>query len=160
MGGEVGVTLRPYRTNDLDAMHALDVECFDKPFRFSRSAMRRFAEAKKARVIIAEENDALVGFVILDIEDTEEARLGYIVTLDVSPEHRRRGLAGQLMQVAERESIREGCAAIVLHVFTGNEPAMRFYVGRGFVQSHIENDFYGRGMDAWVFHKLLLSTDQ
>ena len=157
---KVGITLRPYRANDLDAMHALDVECFDKPFRFSRSAMRRFAEAKKARVVIAEENETLVGFVILDIEDTEEERLGYIVTLDVSPEHRRMGLAGQLMQIAERESIREGCAAVVLHVFTGNEPAMRFYVGRGFVQSHRESDFYGRGIDAWVFHKLLRSADE
>jgi [ribosomal protein S18]-alanine N-acetyltransferase len=156
----VGITLRPYRPNDLDAMHALDVVCFDKPFRFSRSAMRRFAQAKKARVVIAEDGDALVGFVILDIEDTEEGRLGYIVTLDVSPGHRRRGLAGQLMQEAEREVFRVGCAAIVLHVFTGNEPAMRFYVGRGFVRSFRENDFYGRGIDAWVFHKPLGSTDE
>jgi len=159
MGGEVGVTLRPYRANDLDAMHALDVECFDKPFRFSRSAMRRFAEAKKARVVIADDGDALVGFVILDIEDTAEGRFGYIVTLDVSPAHRRRGVAGQLMQEAEQEGAREGCVAVVLHVFTGNEPSIRFYVRRGFVQSHRESNFYGLGMDAWVFQKPLSSPD-
>jgi [ribosomal protein S18]-alanine N-acetyltransferase len=152
---KVGITLRPYRANDLDAMHALDAECFDKAFRFSRSAMRRFAEAKKARVVIAEDNDALVGFVILDIEDTEEGPLGYIVTLDVSPGHRRSGLGGQLMQQAERGAVREGCPAVVLHVFTGNDPAMRFYVGRGYIRSHRESDFYGRGIDAWVFHKPL-----
>jgi ribosomal-protein-alanine N-acetyltransferase len=157
---KVGITLRPYLVNDLDAMHALDVVCFDKPFRFSRNAMRRFAEAKKARVVIAEDNDALVGFVILDIEDTEEGRSGYIVTLDVSPGHRRRGLAARLMQQAEREAFREGCSAVMLHVFTGNEPAMRFYVGRGFIRSHRENDFYGRGIDAWVFHKPLRSADE
>jgi len=156
----VGIRLRPYRTNDLDAMHALDVECFDKHFRFSRSAMRRFAEAKKARVVIADDSDALVGFVILDIEDTDEGRFGYIVTLDVSPSHRRRGVAGQLMQDAEREASREGCAAVVLHVFAGNEPAIRFYVGLGFVQSHREIGFYGRGMDAWVFHKALRFPDE
>ncbi|WP_158786653.1 GNAT family N-acetyltransferase [Granulicella sp. L46] len=157
---KVGITLRPYRVNDLDAMHALDVECFDKPFRFSRGAMRRFAEAKKARVVIAEDNDALVGFVILDIEETEEGRFGYIVTLDISPGYRRRGVAGQLMEQVEREALREGCAAVVLHVFTGNEPAIRFYAGRGFVRSHRENDFYGRGIDAWVFHKPLHSADE
>jgi [ribosomal protein S18]-alanine N-acetyltransferase len=156
----VGITLRPYRAKDLDAMHALDVVCFDKPFRFSRSAMRRFAEAKTARVVIAEEDDALVGFVILDIEATEEESLGYIVTLDVSPPHRRRGLAGQLMQEAERVAIRAGCVAIVLHVFTGNEPAVRFYAGRGFLQAHRERGFYGRGIDAWVFHKPLASADE
>ena len=157
---KVGITLRPYRVNDLDAMHSLDVECFGKPFRFSRSAMRRFAEAKKARVVIAEDSGDLVGFVILDIEDTEDERFGYIVTLDVSPEHRRRGLARELMQEVEREASREGCTAVGLHVFTGNEPAVRFYVGRGFVRSHRENDFYGRGIDAWVFHKPLRSAGE
>ena len=156
----MGITLRPYRANDLDAMHALDVVCFDKAFRFSRSAMRRFAEAKTARVVIAEDDHALVGFVILDIEDTEDARLGYIVTLDVSPTHRRMGLAGELMQQAEREASREGCAAIVLHVFTGNAPAIDFYVGRGFVRSHREEDFYGRGIDAWAFHRPLGSAEE
>jgi [ribosomal protein S18]-alanine N-acetyltransferase len=145
---------------DLNAMHALDVACFEKPFRFSRSAMRRFAEARNARVVVAEENDLLVGFVILEIEAAEDARFAYIVTLDVSPEHRRRGLAGQLMQQAESVAFREGCAAVVLHVFTGNEPALRFYAGCSFLQSHREHDFYGRGIDAWVFHKLLRSTDE
>ncbi len=115
---------------------------------------------KSARVVIAEDGDALVGFVILDIEDTEEGRFGYVVTLDVSPGHRRKGLGARLMQQAEREAFREGCVAVVLHVFTGNKPAMRFYVGRGFVQSHRESDFYGRGIDAWVFHKPLRSADE
>ena len=157
---KVGITLRPYRMSDLDAMHKLDVLCFEKPFRFTRSAMRRFSEAKNARVVIAEASDVLVGFVILDVEDTGEELLGYIVTLDISPRHRRQGLAGQLMQEAERRAAREGCAVVVLHVFTGNEAAIRFYSGLGFVQSHREIDFYGHGFDAWVFHKPLSASDE
>ncbi len=72
------------------------------------------------------------GFVILDIEDTEEGRFGYIVTLDVSPGIDADAWQGKLMEEVEREASCEGCAAIVLHVFTGNEPAIRFYIGRGF----------------------------
>jgi [ribosomal protein S18]-alanine N-acetyltransferase len=154
------ITLRSYRDTDLDAMHALDVVCFEKPFRFSRSAMRRFAESKKARVILAEEDAALLGFVILHIEAAHEGRIGYIVTLDVSPAHRRQGLAGQLMVAAEQAALREHCAAVVLHVFTGNEPAIRFYESHGFVRSHREPGFYGPTMDAWVFHKLLNPLNQ
>ena len=156
----MGITLRPYRVKDLDAMQALDVECFDKPFRFTRSAMRRFAEARNARVSIAEDGDTLVGFVIMDVEYTGETRFGYIVTLDVSPDHRRKGVAGTLMQEAERAAALEMCVAVVLHVFTGNEPAIHFYVGRGFVQSHRETDFYGQGFDAWLLHKPLTSPDE
>lgn len=87
-------------------MHALDVVCFERPFRFTRGAMRRFAEVKKARVVIAEEDDALVGFVILHLEEGEEGRTGYIITLDMEPGQRRRGIAGLLMREAERPGSR------------------------------------------------------
>lgn len=154
------IRLRPYRTTDLDAMHVLDVVCFERPFRFTRSAMRRFAEAKKARVLIAEADDMLVGFVILHIEDSPDGRFGYVVTLDVSPEHRRQGLAAKMMHEAELRGSRERCGALVLHVFIGNEPAISFYAARGFQQSHLERDFYGRGIDAWVLHKPLYSPNE
>jgi [ribosomal protein S18]-alanine N-acetyltransferase len=144
--------------DDLDAMHALDVVCFEKPFRFSRGAMRRFAQARNARVTIAEDEGELVGFVILHVEGTERGRVGYIVTLDVSPERRRQGVAGRLIQEAERQAQHEGCAALVLHVFTGNESAICFYASHGFVRSHREEEFYGRAMDAWVFHKQVVAT--
>jgi ribosomal-protein-alanine N-acetyltransferase len=157
---KVGIRFRSYLANDLDGMHALDVVCFEKPFRFSRAAMRRFAEATNARVTIAEDEAELVGFVILQIEGVDGGRVGYIVTLDVSPESRRRGVARRLMQEAERQAQHEGCSALVLHVFTGNESAIRFYASLGFVRSHREEEFYGPKMDAWVFHKLLTSSSE
>ncbi|MGA8937652.1 MAG: GNAT family N-acetyltransferase [Acidobacteriaceae bacterium] len=149
--------LRGYRATDLDALHALDVVCFERPFRFSRGAMRRFAEAKDARVILAEENDSLAGFLIFHLDGTDRERMGYIDTLDVSPEFRRRGIAKLLMREAERQALAEGCAALVLHVFTGNEPAIQFYTSNDFVRSNREEAFYGHDMDAWVFHKVLSS---
>jgi ribosomal-protein-alanine N-acetyltransferase len=152
---KVDIRLRPYQANDLDAMHALDVICFEQPFRFTRSAMRRFADAKNARVVIAEERDAVVGFVILHLENAEGARYGYVVTLDVSPGHRRKGIAGLLMQEAERQASAEGCATVVLHVLTDNEVAIRFYERHEFMRSYREAEFYGRGGDAWVLYKSL-----
>lgn len=150
--------LHGYQAADLDAMHALDVLCFERPFRFSRSAMRRFAEAKNARVILAKEGRVLVGFVILHLEDVECKRVGYIVTLDVAHEQRRKGIARQLMYEAEQQARCEDCSALVLHVFTGNESAERFYTSVGFAHSHAEAAFYGPGRDAWVLHKLLSNT--
>ena len=157
---KVGIRFRSYLTDDLDLMHALDVVCFESTFRFSRDAMRRFSEAVNARVTIAEDEDELVGFVILHIGEVEKERVGYIVTLDVSLERRRRGIAGRLMQEAERQASLEGCSALVLHVFTGNEAAIRFYASHGFVRSHREGDFYGPRIDAWAFHKLLTSPSE
>ncbi|MGA7159260.1 MAG: GNAT family N-acetyltransferase [Acidobacteriaceae bacterium] len=152
--------LRGYQADDLDALYALDVVCFERPFRFSRGAMRRFAEAKRARVILAEEEHTLAGFVIFHVEGSGPERIGYVVTLDVSPEFRRRGVAKLLMREAERQASSEGCVALVLHVFTGNEPAIHFYTSDGFVRTHREEEFYGAGRDAWVFHKVLSSVSE
>lgn len=151
----VGISLRPYRAGDLDTMYALDVVCFEVPFRFTRGAMRRFAEARKARVVMADDDGTLAGFVIFHVEVVEAQRVAYIVTLDVSPQRRRQGMATQLMEKAETDALGEGCTAVVLHVFTGNASAVRFYAERGFVQAHREEDFYGPAMDAWVFSKPL-----
>ena len=153
--GNLEIGLRGFRAEDVDAMYALDVMCFEKPFRFSRGAMRRFAEAKNALVVIAEEGDALVGFVILDVEMGKKGRTGYVVTLDVDPAFRRRGVAALLMDEVERQARADGCGAIVLHVFVGNESAMKFYASAGYARSHREEEFYGRGLDAWVYYKLL-----
>jgi ribosomal protein S18 acetylase RimI-like enzyme len=120
--------------------------------------MRRFAEVKKARVIVADEGGELVGFVILHLEEDAEGRTGYIITLDVEPAQRRKGVARKLMHDVEGQARMDGCAALVLHVFAGNEAAIRFYDRAGFVRSHRAEDFYGAGLDAWVYHKLLLPS--
>lgn len=117
--------------------------------------MRRFAEARRARVVVAEERGAMVGFVIVDVEGPEEGGVGYVVTLDVDPAFRRRGIARALMAEAEGRARREGCTVMVLHAFTGNGAAMEFYARVGFVRTHRVEGFYGAGRDAWVCVKEL-----
>jgi ribosomal-protein-alanine N-acetyltransferase len=157
---EATVTLREYRSGDIEPMYALDVLCFEKPFRFTRAAMRKFAEARNARVLIAEDAEAMVGFAILQIEKTRDGLLGYVVTLDVAPEHRRRGVAGSVMHEIERLSQAENCVALVLHVFVGNAAALRFYDAAGFARSQRVMGFYGPNFDAWIYQKLLPGAKQ
>jgi ribosomal-protein-alanine N-acetyltransferase len=152
--------LRGYRPGDLDAMHAMDVACFERPFRFTRSAMRQFAEAAKARVIVAEEGDGLAGFVVMHVERSGVERVGYIITLDVAVDERRKGIAGALMREAERQAVADGCSMMALHVFAGNAAAIGFYESAGFVRSHRVRGFYGDGLDAMVYHHVLQDRGQ
>jgi len=142
-----GVVLRGYREGDLDAMFRLDEVCFETPFRFSRAAMRRFAEARRARVVIAELGGELVGFCIVHVETVEREEVGYVVTLDVALAWRRQGLAGMLMERGEAEAREAGCSSMALHVFTGNEAAIRFYERMGYAFWARDEDFYGGG---WI----------
>lgn len=149
----MALELRSYSPNDLGAMHALDVLCFEKPFRFTRAAMRQFAEAKKALVVVADDGGALSGFVILHVERSEEGRVGYVVTLDVDPALRRSGIGRMLMDEVERQAREDNCAALVLHVSAGNEAAIQFYEHVGFTRTQGVAKFYGKGADAWVYRK-------
>ncbi len=145
---------RGYRAEDFEAMFRLDEACFAPEFRFSRTMMRGVAEAGKARVVIAEQ-DGLAGFCVAHVELVEGGCVGYVVTLDVAAEWRRKGLALELMQRVEDEAREAGCGAIALHVFVGNVGAIRFYERCGFVQSRRAQGFYGEAGDAWVYRKAL-----
>lgn len=145
---------RGYRPEDLDALYALDVACFAAAFRFSRALMKRFAEAKKARVVIAEEN-GLAGFNIIHVERWGGEKVGYVMTLDVAPAWRRQGLAAELMQRGETLAVASGCESMALHVAVENEAAIRFYERVGYERLGRDIGFYGDAGDAWVYRKVI-----
>ena len=140
---------RVYEERDLEEMHALDEACFGPPFRFSLRAMRRFAGADHAATILAEEDGRLAGFVVAHrVQDAV-----YIVTVDVAEEYRRRGVGLELMQRAEQAFA--GVRRVDLHVYTGNEAAIRFYERMGYRRTGVAPGFYGRDLNGWVYAKAL-----
>jgi [ribosomal protein S18]-alanine N-acetyltransferase len=141
------VTLREYRQGDRDAMYALDVECFEPVFRFSRRAMQGFAEARGAISVLAVSAGELAGFCVAQMED----RVGYVVTLDVAAPWRRKGLARSLMAALEEKVRAAGGQAMALHVFTGNQAAIRLYEGIGYGRVGTAEGFYGPGRDALIY---------
>jgi [ribosomal protein S18]-alanine N-acetyltransferase len=147
------IILRDNRPDDLDAMHALDLVCFEPVFQFSRRAMRAFASAAKAIVVIAEGQPGreLAGFVIVEMEQTS----AYVMTLDVAPEFRRHGLAKRLMADAEAKAGVAGARWIELHVSRENAAAVHLYEALGYERAALVPHFYGRGLDAFVYRKEL-----
>lgn len=140
-----------FHANDLDAMVALDKACFAPEFLFTRSAMRRFAEARKARVLLACAGDSLAGFVIVHLEHTAGERVAYLVTLDVAEVHRRRGVARRLLAEMLDQALAGGCLAMMLHVSAGNSAAIGFYEQHGFTRIRSVPGFYGVGLDAALY---------
>lgn len=109
--------------------------------------MRRFAERKEAQTYLIDAGNELAGFCILHIEHGEIS-VGYIVTIDVAPACRREGIGTALMETAIRNATEAGCAALLLHVFSGNTSAVTFYRLVGFTMTSRVADFYGDGIDA------------
>lgn len=151
------IFLRDYRATDLEAMFRLDEACFAEEFRFDREAMREFVEKRDAVVRVAEKGcGELVGFVIVHVERGVTGLQAYVVTLDVAAEYRRKGVARQLMSESEASAMAAGARWMQLHVFTGNEGAIRFYERLGYERISVRRGFYGAaGLDAFVYGKEL-----
>jgi [ribosomal protein S18]-alanine N-acetyltransferase len=148
------VELRRFCVDDLEAMFRLDELCFSEQFRFDRESMRKFAEARGAIALIAENvSGELVGFAITHVEKMAAGKRAYVVTLDVAFGDRRTGVARQLMEEIEHLATVAGAAWMELHVFVENEGAVRFYEGRGYRRLGTSAGFYGRRLDAWVYRK-------
>lgn len=151
--------LRLGRAADVPAMYELDLLCFTEPFTFDLPSMRRFAAQKNAIVVVAEAHGSLAGFAILNVENMLGAKLAYVTTLDVHPQQRRLGLASQLMDEAEHLAESAGAGLATLHVYAENESAIAFYERRGYLRGSPDVDFYGPGMSAWTYTKLLKSSE-
>ncbi len=151
------ITLRDYRTADLDTILQLDEVCFSAEFRFDRESMRAFAERNRSVCLIAEAGQkGIVGFVIVHLEPSAKGWRGYVVTLDVAAESRCRGVARRLMLEAETRVAAGGARRMELHVFTGNEEAIRFYERLGYDRKGERKRFYGKaGLDAFEYLKVL-----
>lgn len=149
--------LREYSSSDLEAIFALDVVCFEPPFRFSERAMRQFAEARNALTVIAEDEAAneTAGFCIAHVERARKGLVAYIVTLDVALQYRRCGLASEMIQNIEQRAMEAGCGIVELHVSIENGGAITFYEREGYERSHIVKSFYGLGRHAYVYRKTL-----
>jgi [ribosomal protein S18]-alanine N-acetyltransferase len=144
---------RRYRSDDLEAIFRLDEACFSEEFRFDRRSMSAFAADGDAVTLIVEDRGELIGFVIAHIKRVETGCEAYIVTLDVAPERRREGLATELMADVEALALAEDARRIHLHVFMGNDAAIRFYEWRGYERIRIVCGYYGTGLDAIVYRK-------
>jgi ribosomal protein S18 acetylase RimI-like enzyme len=120
--------------------------------------MREFAEERNAVVQVAEKVcGGIAGFVIAHVGRVASELRAYVVTLDVAAEYRRQGLARRLMHEAEACAAAAGARWIQLHVFRGNEGAIRFYERLGYERIRVRRGYYGAaGLDAIVYGKELL----
>jgi len=126
------LTLRPYRAEDEEAAIALWHGTWQKAYPSIDFAARlewwrerwRNELVPQAAIIVAEDADALIGFVTIDSE-------GYLDQLVVAPEHWGSQAARLLVDEAKRRSP----AGITLLVNKDNARAIRFYARNGFAEA-------------------------
>lgn len=138
--------LREVRPDDLEALYGLDQLCFEPGISYSRAEIRRFLGLASARGVVAQEGDTLAGFAIGYLP---RPGAGHILTLDVHPSWRGRGIGRRLLSELISGLAERGARRVALEVDVGNSGAIAFYRRLGFVADGRLADYYGPGRDGW-----------
>jgi ribosomal-protein-alanine N-acetyltransferase len=159
----VRLTVREAATADAAALTAIDALCFPPEDRYARGLMEDILQGKflvdtvdRVSTQLAAERGALgtekiVGFMTV----ARDRGFGLIVTVDVHPEHRRRGVARILLRAGEAKLREWGVTSAVLTVGTRNAAAQRLYDKEGYTVYRRIPGYYESGDDALEMHKRL-----
>jgi ribosomal-protein-alanine N-acetyltransferase len=148
------IHLRGFQKQDLAGLHQLDQVCFPREIAYSKAELQHFLTHPRCSCWIAEQPECkLAGFVIIERARRNGLPAGHIVTLDVDPSARRRGLGTLLMQAAEKQMKQEGAGVMSLEVAENNAAARQFYRGLGFVARGRIAKYYGGRVDAEIMEK-------
>jgi ribosomal-protein-alanine N-acetyltransferase len=147
--------IRPAAREDMEALFALDQACFREGIAYSKAELRYFLFHPRSVSLVAEDESGIAGFAIVEFSFDEGRRIGHIVTIDVDPEQRRRGV-GRLLMESVLDSCREAEVALVrLEVAVDNDAAIAFYTLLGFAETGRIRGFYMGRLDALRMEKAL-----
>jgi ribosomal protein S18 acetylase RimI-like enzyme len=117
--------------------------------------MRQLVTSSDAATWIAEDEGRMAGFAIVEWTREPVQRTAYIQTIEVVPEHRRRGIASELLRRVEGSARAVGAEVIELHVDAENAAAIRIYQAQGFLYQGREENYYALDRAALIFGKPL-----
>jgi [ribosomal protein S18]-alanine N-acetyltransferase len=150
------IRLRSFQQKDVTGLHKLDQVCFPRDIAYSQAELRYFLTHPRCSCWIAEQDESkLAGFVIVERASRNGHLTGHIVTLDVDPVERRRGLGTLLMQTVEEQMKEEGAGAMSLEVAENNSAAREFYQRLGFAAIGRISKYYAGRVDAEVMEKAI-----
>jgi ribosomal-protein-alanine N-acetyltransferase len=147
----MSLLIRPYDPADFDRLWRIDAECYAPEIAYSRRTIRAFLRLPGAECLVAEEKGEIAGFILTD----RDGPAGHIITLDVAPEARRKGLGTALLSAAHSSLAEHGVRDVELETSTVNQPAIAFWKHHGYQACGILRNYYENGEDAYWMSKTL-----
>jgi len=141
--------------DDLETLHTIEQQCFTGEA-WSKRQIAMFLQARDSVTLAARENDEILGFVIGLVNQYDGMKIGHIVTIDVSPKHRRRGIGKTLLSSIEQEFKNAGVKVSYLEVREDNIAALRLYRRAGYSEFELLENYYSRGGHGLRLEKNLL----
>lgn len=151
----MNIIIRNVQPEDLDAVTAIEAECFPPAEAAERESISERINAFPESFLVAEYDGRMVGFINgcvtndLVISDdmfhstahhVPSGKTQTVFGLDVIPEYQRRGIAGQLMRRFIQTAREAGRQRVVL---TCKENLVHYYEGFGFINDGLSESTHG-----------------
>ena len=151
------VLYRLYAPRDFDSLYAIEELCFPPRFRFSRRYMHQIVSHSSSVTWVAVEDGQMGGFAIVECAQGASGTIGYIQTIEVSPDRRKQGIGRELLRRLEASARAASAQIVWLHVHAENAPAIRLYEANGYIREGSEEDYYAPGHAALIYGRPLES---
>jgi ribosomal-protein-alanine acetyltransferase len=145
--------VRPLTVAQLDEVWRLDHRCFVDGEAYSRATFEYLLTAPECvsyRAVTP--GGTMVGFIVGLVEPDHT---GHITTLGVAPEHRRRGIARQMLAKVEHGFSRRDVRIVRLEVRSINNGAQQLYRELGYMVTQRLPRYYSNGGDGLLMLKSL-----
>jgi ribosomal-protein-alanine N-acetyltransferase len=126
----------------LDELYKIEMECFKREA-FNKQHIANLLTDYNCISLVAKTNGIIVGFIIGMIHIERNALVGHILTVDVSPSYRRRGIAQRLLQKIEEIFKERGVKSCRLEVREDNVAALKLYQKFGYKRVAKLENYYG-----------------
>ena len=147
----MALSTRPYTKNDFTAIHALDQECFPPGISYSKWTLRYFLSLPAAISLIAEDDGQLAGFLLAE----SIPPMAHIITLDISPKHRRKSVGSLLLGEVEQHFRLHQIESVLLETAVDNQPGIAFWQHHGYRTEAVLKRYYLGRIDAYEMRKRL-----
>ncbi len=123
--------IRLMTIDDYDAVYSLWLSCKGMGLNDvddTRDGIDKFLKRNPETCFVAEENSEIIGVILAG----NDGRRGYIYHTAVSPQHRRKGIAGKLLNKTLESLYSLGISKTALVVFERNQDGNAFWEKQGF----------------------------
>ena len=145
--------IRPLTELHLREVLTLNLRCFNEGENYTKytfSYLLNEPNCLSYRIVTPREQ--MVGYIFVM---TNEEGTGHITTLGVAPEHRRRGLANELISHTEKMLGKRNVSTVMLEVRVGNTAAQKLYHTFGYTIVQRLLRYYNNGEDGFLMVKSL-----
>jgi ribosomal-protein-alanine acetyltransferase len=126
----------------LDKYYGIEKQCFEREA-FTKQQIAYLLTDYNAIGLAARLNGEIAGFIIGRIDIVRDAPFGHILTVDIAPSYRRKGIAQKLLHEIETVFKEKGVKECRLEVREDNAAALNLYKKLGYKKRGKLEKYYG-----------------